>query len=177
MEVTCTIEHDLTDALGEEIRRLQQMAFGATDEFAAQRWWHTPLSDDEKWFTVRQDGKLIASARLLFRIISTPDGDVLVGGVGNVCSHSDYRGCGAAKACLRAAAEMIQREADFGLLFCGEAVREFYERLGWQVVDNLVRYCYGGEEMTKSPYTMVHAGRQAMKDWPAGEINLNGPDW
>ena len=182
MDVTCTIECDLSDRMAEDIRQLQQAAFPTAEEFLTQRWWHTPLSDDECWVGARTDGKLIGSVRLLFRTITTPAGERVVGGLGNVCSHPDYRGQGAASACMRAAAEVIEREADFGFLFCGDGVLRFYEHLGWQVVDNDVRYQLHDEDaasQARAPHghAMAHPGRRSMDDWPKGEIDLNGPDW
>ena len=183
MDVTCTIESDLSDGQAEDIRQLQQAAFPGAGEFTTQRWWHTPPGEDEKWLTARNDnGKLIGSARLLFRTIVTAEGELTVGGIGNVCSHPDCRGQGAASACMRAAAEVIEREADFGFLFCGDGVLRFYEHLGWQVVDNDVRYQLRDEDaasQARAPHghAMAHPGRRSMDDWPKGEIDLNGPDW
>ena len=182
MDTTCTIERDLTAEHAEEIRCLQQAAFPGTTEFLTQRWWHTPVADDEWWLGARVDGELIGSARLLFRTIVTTGGERVIGGIGNVCSHPDRRGQGAAAACMRAAAEEIGREADFGVLFCGEAVRGFYERLGWQVVDNELypRPAGAGGERVRSTghgCAMISPGRQTLDEWPAGEIDLNGPDW
>ncbi|KKN73740.1 hypothetical protein LCGC14_0397860 [marine sediment metagenome] len=182
MDVTCTIECDLSDRMAEDIRQLQQAAFPTAEEFLTQRWWHTPLSDNERWVGARTGDKLIGSVRLLFRTITTPAGELVVGGLGNVCSHPDCRGQGVASACMRAAAEVIEREADFGFLFCGETVRDFYAKLGWQTVSNVFWMLEGGSDgprVSDTPhgYAMIHPGRQSMDDWPKGEIDLNGPDW
>lgn len=183
MDVTCTTERDLTDAQKEDILRLQREAFPTASEFTTQRWWHTPCGEGEKWLAARNDdGKLIGSVRLLFRTIVTAAGELTVGGIGNVCSHPDCRGQGAASACMRAAAQVIEREADFGFLFCGNGVLRFYEHLGWQVVDNDFRYqlhddAAASKVDTPHGYAMVHPGRRSMNDWPKGEIDLNGPDW
>ncbi|MHC4984634.1 MAG: GNAT family N-acetyltransferase [Planctomycetota bacterium] len=182
MDISCTLEPDLTAEQKQEIRELQYAAFPSTDEFATQRWYHSPPTDEDTWFAARIDGELIGSVRLLFREISTDAGDLVVGGIGNVCSHPAHRGSGAAKACLMAAAGAIQRDADFGLLSCGEPVRPFYESLGWQAIKNQLRYRPGTAHAplvigVPSDYAMILPGRKSLDDWPAGEIDLNGPDW
>ncbi|MHC4563123.1 MAG: GNAT family N-acetyltransferase [Planctomycetota bacterium] len=182
MNTTCTLERDLTAEHAEEIRRLQQAAFPGTPEFPTQRWWHTPVDENERWLGARVDGELIGSVRLLFRTIITTGGERAIGGIGNVCSHPDHRGQGAAAACMQAAGQEIAREADFGILFCGEPVRTFYERLGWQVVDNelYVRPAGAAGERVRSTghgYAMIRPGRLPVEQWPTGEIDLNGPDW
>lgn len=182
MDVTRTAERDLTDTQKAEVLALQQLAFPGTEEFPTQRWWHTPLDDGEEWIGARRDGRLIASVRLIFRTIITDAGELLVGGVGNVCSHPDFRGFGAAKACMRAAQETIAAETDFGLLMTGTGVKAFYESLDWHVVDNhMVHRHTDGRDAPghNSPgeFKMIYPGRLALGDWPAGTINLNGPDW
>ena len=182
MDISVTLELELTAEQKQEIRELQHVAFPSADEFATQRWYHTPPCDDEKWFGARADGELIGSVRLVFRDVSTEAGDLRVGGIANVCSHPSHRGRGAAKACLMAAAGAIQRDADFGLLFCGEPARLFYEGLGWQTVDNLFHYRPGTAHaplvtQVPSDYAMIRPGRRSVDAWPGGEIDLNGPDW
>jgi len=182
MDVTCTCERDLTEAQSEEIRRLQNLAFPKAEEFRVQRWWHSPLSDDEKWFGARLNGQLIGSLRMLFRAIPTPIGPVRIAGLGNVCSHPDHRGCGAASACLKAAAESIAKDVDFGFLFCGDPVLAFYAKHGWQEVGNTFAMLEGGPDgprISALPHghAMILPGKRPTSDWPEGEIDLNGSDW
>jgi predicted N-acetyltransferase YhbS len=182
--VTCVLEKDMTPALARGIQELQHAAFPHTSEFAHQRWWHTPLSPEELWFVARRDGRLVGSVRLVLRRITTVAGDYVVGGLANVCSHPDARGCGAAKACALAAQEKIAHGGtmDFGLLFCAVRVRDFYAKLGWTVVTNDVifgappsRHGYGVPAL--SGYAMIFPGRLATADWPTGGIDLNGQNW
>jgi predicted N-acetyltransferase YhbS len=184
MDVTRTSEKDMTPELDREIRRLQQEAFPRTVEFAQQRWWHTPPSDDELWFNARHEGRLVGSVRLVRRTVRTPDGQRTVGGIANVCSHPQARGLGAAKACMTAAQEYIagSGQIDFGVLFCGDGVRPFYEKLGWKAVDNEVlvgdppvRHKYNDPD--HHGFIMVYPGRRCMSQWPAGTVNLDGQDW
>ena len=182
MNITCIAEGNLTEAQAREIQQLQQAAFPDADEFASQRWWHAPLAGNELWLGAREGDKLIGSVLLAFRTVTTPEGDAFVGAIGNVCSHPDHRGVGAASACMRAAGYAIRRECDFGVLFCGPPVIEFYRKLGWRQIGNPMRYQLTGDSESqlaneRHGYAMAIGGKRTVDDWPRGEIDLNGPDW
>lgn len=185
LEIACTPERDLPATVAEEIRQLQQEAFAATAEFVRQRWWHTPLSEDELWFTARRSGRLIASVRVVRRVIRCGGREWTVAGVANVCSHPAHRGAGAAAACMRAVGRRIAQggEFDFGLLFCGPKVKAFYEKLGWREIDNdmvFVDFATGRPRRSdpNSPGSaMISPGRCDLDKWPQGEMNINGCDW
>jgi len=85
---------------------------------------------------------------------------------------------------MKAAQEYITSggQVDFGLLFCGQAVRDYYKWLGWKVIDNQLvctdadgnrRDTHAGED----DFAMIYPGRRPIEDWPAGRIELDGPDW
>jgi predicted GNAT family N-acyltransferase len=185
MKTIRTREKDLTPEEDREILELQHAAFVNTAEFAHQRWWHTPAQDDDLWFGVRDgEGKLISSVRVVHRLARTADGERLLAGIGNVCSHPEARGTGAASMCMAAVSEYIADDggADFGLLFCGEALKDYYPRFGWRIIDNAISYISPDGERKVSrtagkSYVMMRAGRLTDEQWPDGEIDLNGADW
>jgi len=179
METTCVAEKDLTAELDKAILEIQHLAFPKTMEFVSQRWWHSPAAPEDLWFVCLQDGRLIGSVRLIHRRIQTPAGGLLAGGIANVCSHPQARGHGAASACMRASQQYMAKGADFGLLFCGQKVHEFYRKLGWQDVQNELSLTYldGRQGKKQEGHIMIYLGRRAVADWPAGEIDINGPDW
>lgn len=186
MDVEEIRERDLPPDLAEEIRRLQQEAFPDTSEFARQRWYHTPPADDDLWLVARDADGPAASVRLITRRAATEYArPIVLGGVANVCSHPDRRGAGAASACMKAAAKRIAEETDFGLLFCGPEVSEFYARLGWRDVSNPLTVRYAGRRprrrIERHPDEQEHAmmlpGRRPAEQWPGGTIDLKGPDW
>jgi aminoglycoside 2'-N-acetyltransferase I len=164
---------------------LQHLAYPGTVEFACRRWCHSPLAGDDLWFLYRRDGQLAGSCRLLHRRAKAGDDELVLGGIGNVCSHPDARGIGAAKACMLAAAEyMLQSgKVDFGMLFCRERVVGFYRKVGWREIENdIVSASRPRVPQTASPrggggYVMIHPGRKSLEQWPAGAIDLNGEDW
>lgn len=182
MDVTITAERDLTPQQEREIMELQQAAFPKTESFVHQRWHNTPLSDDEPWFTIRRDGRLIAGVRLVPRRVSIGGKELDIGGIANVCSHPDVRGAGAGKAVMQAVREYLQTEDrfDFGLLFCNPEHRGFYAALGCVDIDNELAHEHpDGTPARRKPGggAMICSGRMSLDDWPAGEVNLNGPTW
>lgn len=178
MNITTTIERNVTGVHAEEIRALQESAFPQTEEFRTQRHWHTPLAADDCWIGARTDGQLVGSVCIMFRTITTPAGDFRIGGIGNVCSAPAARGKGAAKACMNTAGAIIGSTCDFGLLGCGDAVLAFYESLGWSRIDNDVIWTdAAGNRAVHDPNVMIFPGRQTLADWPTGTIDLNGPNW
>ena len=183
-ELACTREADLSADLGREILLLQQAAFPHTEDFRRQRWHHTPPAGEDLWFTARSPRGLLAGVRVVHRRIGTAAGPRDVAGVANVCSHPQARGLGAAKACLLAAQEHIARDCDFGMLFCRQPVREYYEALGWRVADNAVPQAgvLPASERRDTDgrgkrHVMVFPGQRPLDAWPPGAIDLNGPDW
>ena len=184
MNTTITAEKDLTAEGAEEIRAIQNAAFTNQPLFVHQRWYGIELADDDLWFGVRREGRLVASVRVLHRRILTPRGELTVGGIGNVCSHPAARGTGAAKACMRAVGDYLTGggQVDFGMLFGGHAVHDFYASLGWEDIDNELASLNADGERRVHPasgqgHTMIYPGRKPLSEWPTGQIDLNGHAW
>ena len=153
-------------------------------QFEQGRCWHSTAADDDLWFLTVVDDRVVASSILYHRSIRTPAEEFVVGGIGNVCSHTRFRGAGAARRCMIAIAEYLTTggKVDFGMLFCYKSLREYYARLEWQIVRNAIAYVDRDGERKVSEggthsHTMIYPGRRAVEDWPDGEIDLNGPDW
>lgn len=180
MDVTCISERDLTPCQAGEILLLQHLAYPDTPHFAMRRWCHSPLEGDDLWFAFRRQGRLVGSLRLLHRRTKTVSGEMVLGGIGNVCSHPDARGQGAARACMRAAAEYMRHgdKIDFGMLFCAKGVLEFYGKLGWRrISDEVLRAPETGQSEPVRGFAMICPARRGLEDWPGGTVDLNGDDW
>ena len=181
MEVRELSESEVTGELDRQILEIQHLAFSHTAEFSSQRWWHTPSRPEDRWFLVFDGPRLIGNVRLVHRTIGTAGGPRSVGGVANVCSHPDARGSGAAKAAMQAAGAYIARNVDFGLLWCGAKVHDFYGRLGWADITDPMSMIHpdghhGLATRSADSYMMIYPGRCGLDQWPAGPIDLNGQD-
>lgn len=184
MNIQRVREKDLTPVQAAEILELQHAAFPATKEFETQRWYHTPLADDEMWFFGYKDGRLICSVRVVHRTITVGTANFRVAGIANVGSHPDARGTGAGKACMQAVGQYISQapDLDFGVLFTGPPTDGFYAKLGWKTITN--QYACANEKdqrVTHDPkdggVRMIYPGRQTLEKWPDGVMDLNGRDW
>ena len=183
MEIEITREQDLSPRQDREIMELQRLSFPQSEDLARYRWCRTPLGDD-LWFGVRREGRLVASVRLLGRVIRVGGKELSVGGVGNVCSHPDVRGSGAGKAVIEAVRDYFRKKErfDFGFLFCADEKRGFYARFDWREITNemtsresdgtLKRWKHDGQG-----HMMICPGRISDGQWPDGEVDLNGPTW
>lgn len=181
--VNVTAERELDQPLAARIADVQLAAFPKTTEFAYQRWWHTPPAPDDLWFTLSRSGQVIGSVVVIHRTILAGPSRLTVAGIGNVCSHPDHRGEGAARQCMRKVQEYIagHRTLAAGLLFCGVSVRGFYARLGWQEIANPLRHVQPDGQPVwtdcRQRGGMAYPGRVALADWPTGLVDLQGPDW
>ena len=183
-ELKITRERDLSAEQAEEIRQLQHEAFPNQPDFAHQRWYGTPLSDDDVWFGLYRDGKLVGSIRLVHRNILAGEKQFRIAGLANVCSSPRARGTGAGKRCMLAFQDYITKEEDFdfGMLFCGSHVHDFYKKLGWHDIDNEVLYETpdGNIAISKDRtdnFIMIYPAKMSVEQFPSGRINLNGPTW
>jgi GNAT superfamily N-acetyltransferase len=139
------------------------------------RWsprnWHVIL---------RVDGELASHLDLVKRTGMAGGQPVIFGGVGDVMTLPTYRGRGYAEQAMRAAQDFMRHplEADFGLLVCGEALVDWYGKLGWQVMPDKLWFDqpWGKASMPPIPgVTMILPVRRG--DFPPGEIDLCGLPW
>lgn len=185
MNIIRKTETQLTSEQERQILTLQRKAFPQTQEFKTQRWYQTPLADDDLWYMAFVDDNIAGCVRVIHRIISAGDQEYSVAGIANVCSDPQGRGKGLAKGCMIEAARNFTMEpyaVDFGILFGGPPVQPFYRKLGWQSVTagKILHLDDNGqiqEYDLSSASMMLHPGRTALNNWPQSEINLNGPLW
>lgn len=102
---------------------------------------------------------------------------VRIGGIGGVSTSPTHRRRGYASAAMAAAARFAFEElgVPFAMLFCADAMVPFYERLDWRRVERRCRYVGRGGREAFDDLFMFLAPDGA--DFPAGEIDLLGPQW
>ena len=174
-------EASLSNQMEKEIISLQYIAFPYVEVFRNQRWGDSQPTGADMWFLAKSSQGLVASVWLHRRTISAVTNGFSIGGIANVCSRPDFRGKGAAKACMLEAQNYIVNCAaiDCGLLFVGPKVASFYDKLGWHRVENRFWFTNGKGERNHDDYCikMVFPAHFGQKPWPKGDIDLNGPEW
>jgi len=121
----------------------------------------------------RNSGEVLAHALIFRRDVITPQGPLGVGALAKVCVHPDHRGRGWGADVVRAAfASLPALGVSVSLFQTG--VPPFYEKLGGRLVTN--RFVNGDSQ--DNPFwdacEMIYP---AEFDWPAGQIDLNGPGY
>ncbi|MEV7617771.1 GNAT family N-acetyltransferase [Streptomyces sp. NPDC089799] len=145
---------------------------GGDDPFGVA---HTGLTwlPKEVHFGVRLGGRLVAHAGLLRLPLSAGGFDTEVMGVGGVAVAPDLRGQGLARLVVDAALDHARTLGPrHGLLFCRPPLVPFYERLGWQAVDQDVHVEQPGGPVPMPLRTMWTPLRDDVT-WPPGPVRLH----
>lgn len=99
--------------------------------FFARYFAFDPTFRDDLCFVAAADGRLVSTLQVFRKVVRVEDAALIVGGVGNVYTHPDWRGSGLAGALLeRAVTTMATHGFDASLLFASRL--DFYARFGWR---------------------------------------------
>lgn len=120
------------------------------------------------------EGSLVSVLEIVRRRGSVGGDSLTLGLLGGVITAPRWRGQGYGSALLKHAAGFICDEmgCDFGLLFCGEGLVAFYERLGWQLVPNAYVYDQPRGKTEGHLKLMVFPCRG--QGFPQGLVDLEG---
>lgn len=171
-------ENDITDALDRSIKETLVLCFpNDASHFQGQRWWHSR----HQWTASALDmgGRFIAGLCVVERTISVGGKTVKTAGIGNVCTHPDFRGRGIIDRIMALALEEARtRNLEAGLLFCKPALEKVYNRMGWKRLDARVILDDGaGNQIPPKEQDIVMTIPLLVESFPDGPVNLNGRDW
>jgi aminoglycoside 2'-N-acetyltransferase I len=135
--------------------------------------------DETDYYVRAWDGdRWVSLVEIVDRTITVGGAPVRVAGIGGVSTRPEMRRRGFSAAALREAARFFLDNLNIplGMLFCGESMIPFYQRLGWRLVRETFTYIWKRNEPPISePYFMVLEAPGAV--WPPGPVDLNGPSW
>ena len=126
---------------------------------------------------VVESGITVSHAGLLTCTVTVGGHLVRVAGIGGMLTRPDCRGKGFGQLAVQKAEEFARRHKDvkFGLLFCRDAVRPWYERLGWSLIADPV-WIDQPEGTVLSPIgAMVKCFGE--ERWPGGPVRLGCLPW
>lgn len=160
----------LTD---EERKRLfgwGENIFGVED--ANYRWRPKDLH-----FILDVDNVPASHVGLIDHTVKVDGQPVRVGGIGAVVTAGELHGRGYAQKTLRYAERFLCEElkVEFGLLFCLDRLKPFYERQGWKLVQDIIEF--------DQPSGKVHSPFNVMvlpcgdRVWPAGAVDIGSFPW
>lgn len=116
---------ELDDAMLTSLRRMLEGAYG--NGFSEEDWQH---SLGGTHVLIREDGRPIAHASIVGRMLETGGRGLRTGYVEAVATDPTHQGRGLATAVMRTVEDFIREHYELGAL--STAVDGFYERYGWE---------------------------------------------
>lgn len=161
---------NLSPEESEEVLRLLTLVFEA--DISGWTW-----SQDDWRLLVRMDNSLVSHVAIVERACLVNGQPVKVSGVGGVGTHPEWRGQGLASLAMRQAADFLinQLKVDFGVLFCGNEMVPYYQRLGWRMIDAPVFFDQPSGKMQSDCPVMYLPGTKPY--WPWGDVDICGYPW
>jgi predicted N-acetyltransferase YhbS len=160
----------LTNEERETLFNWGERIFGVED--AGYRW-----RPKELHFITEEDGRVVSHVGVLKTTVTAGGREVTVGGVGGVVTVPAAQGRRYVHAAMRRAAEFICRElgGEFGMLFCLPRLAPFYERQGWQLIEDDVEFEQPAGRVVWPYRVMVLPCGE--RTWPTGRVEVGGFPW
>jgi aminoglycoside 2'-N-acetyltransferase I len=126
---------------------------------------------------IMEDGITVAHAGLIERTVMVGDHSVPVAGIGGVLTRPNCRGKGFGQMAVQKAEEHVRqhKKTNFGLLFCRDAILQWYGRLGWSPIVDPV-WIDQPEGTIRAPL-VVMAKCFGEESWPGGTVRLGCLPW
>jgi predicted N-acetyltransferase YhbS len=160
----------LTDQERESLFGWGETIFGIED--SAYRWRPKDLH-----FITEEGGRAVSHVGLIRTKVRAGGREVTVGGVGGVVTRPEAQGRRLVHAAMREAAAYMCADmgVEFGMLFCLPRLAAFYERQGWQLVEDEVEIEQPSGPVVWPYRVMVRpcGGRR----WPPGRVEVAGLPW
>lgn len=94
---------------------------------------------------VERHGEVVSHVGLFWRTVETEHGPLDVGGIGLVCTHPTWRGCGLASGLLNVAYRRSRlHQRPHAMLFAGEVETAFYAARGFRSVPGVEHLLVAG---------------------------------
>jgi GNAT superfamily N-acetyltransferase len=135
------------------------------------------LGTDGHRFVIWEGEQIVAHANLFAREVHTERGSIRLGALSAVCTHVDYRRRGLGTQVVRAAFDLVDH-CIFPVALWMTTIPVFYEKLGARIIENSWINTQNTENPKADPWPeelkMIYPASYA---WPAGQIDLKGPDY
>ena len=116
-----------------QIRSYTRIQWPRVEQWIGDKLWDVPADFPARNFVLLDGEKLISHAEANFRAVELASETFNVGGLSAVFTFPGYRGQRHAARVVGAATDYLDRNgADLSMLFCGEPLRRFYGRCGWE---------------------------------------------
>jgi len=128
-------------------------------------------------FLVYANDQLLSHVGVVKHVVAVGEWQVTVGGIGGVVTVPAAQGRGYASLALQEATKFLCEElkVEFGMLFCLARMIPFYQRFGWQEVQEPVIIDQPSEKILSPLVVMVLPCLS--QTWPAGTVKLESWPW
>src|SRR5574341_646056 len=123
-------------------------------------------------FLVYVNNELVSHVGIVKHVVTVGEQQITVGGIGGVVTVPSAQTQGYASMALQQATKFMRDElmVEFGMLFCLARLIPFYQRFGWQEVQESVIIDQASEKIPSPLMVMVLPCRS--QTWPAGTVKL-----
>jgi GNAT superfamily N-acetyltransferase len=137
-------------------------------EWRLENDWHYLLYEDEQ---------LISHVGIVKHVVTVEERQITVGGIAAVVTRPEAQGKGYAKELMEKATTFICEElsVDFGLLFCRPPLVPYYQKLGWQEIQDTVMIEQPSGKMPLPVSAMFLPCQE--NSWPAGTVDIGSWPW
>lgn len=161
----------ITDDEDRQLRELLFACFSYNPVFLARRYFKE--RPGHRWIVKNEAGEIVAHAAVHEKIVGTESGDVLIGGVAEVCVAPTHRGMGIVKELLQSIDQWLgARSIDFAMLFGDPRI---YASSGYVPMQNPLHadhlLAWHWNPFSSKPMIKTISQRP----WPPGSIDLRGP--
>lgn len=186
MQTRIVKESEISETLDIAIRKALAICFPHHKDIYSKTYY---LNDLKPVFSavIEDDGSVIAYAGVIDRTIKIDGREYRAAGVQNVCVLPKYRGQRLSDIVLKAAMEEAHIwRFDFGLLFTQQSIKQIYARNGWVQIKHrkFIRTETCPERSRRNsvniempPESIKMYYPLAVKDFPAGDVDLLGNKW
>ncbi len=118
----------------EDIERILELVFKCFPRTPRSYFEHYIPDRDfpDLSLVAEENGEIVGYVQIYDRTVRTTQGNLRVGGIGNVCVSRKHRGKGIGSKLLQTATDLMKEKGfNASLLFASK--REFYEKNGWRV--------------------------------------------
>jgi predicted GNAT family N-acyltransferase len=178
MQTRIIKEIEISEKLNAAIRKTLAVCFPHhKDKFSKAHYSY----DNKPVFSavIEDGGSVIAYAGVIDRTIKINGREYRAAGVQNVCVLPKYRGQRLSDGVLKAAMQEAQaRRFDFGLLFTQQNIKQVYARNGWiEIMYRKFTRTENGVNIEMPPESIKMYYPLAVKDFPTGDVDLQGNKW
>jgi aminoglycoside 2'-N-acetyltransferase I len=176
-DISIKMVSQLTPEENFRVDEISHLAYKPPDGSLSEQDDDIEWADPEWTLLGRLEEQIVSLISIFPREVRVNQQGIPVGGVGGVATHPDYQRRGLAGHLMERTITFLRDELKypFGLLVCSDLRIPYYQKFGWQLLDDPMIFDWCGTKRVFTENTMVlPLGDQS---WPRGTVDLCGKPW